>query len=54
MWLVIVSILACFDINKAKDEAGNEIEPDGTYLDQGVIRYVVTLNLRHFKKLMLG
>ena len=41
MWLVIVSLLACFNMDKAKDEAGNEIEPDGTYLDRGIIRCVI-------------
>jgi len=40
MWLVIVSFLACFNIDKARDESGNEIEIDGTYYDLGVIRYV--------------
>ncbi|KAJ3517668.1 hypothetical protein NLJ89_g347 [Agrocybe chaxingu] len=33
MWMVIVSILACFNIDKAKDEFGNDIEIDDQYLD---------------------
>ena len=39
MWLVIVSFLACFDINKARDEFDNEIEIDHTYVD-GMVKYV--------------
>jgi hypothetical protein len=32
MWLIIVSVLATFNISKAKDKAGNEIDidPDAT------------------------
>lgn len=40
MWLIIVSLLACFDINKAKDEFGNEIEIDHTYMVEGMVTYV--------------
>jgi hypothetical protein len=40
MWLIIVSLLACFDINKAKDEFGNEIEIDHTYMVEGLVTYV--------------
>jgi len=40
MWLIIVSLLACFDINKAKDELGNEIEIDHTYMVEGMVTYV--------------
>jgi len=43
MWLTIVSFLTCFNIGKARDEAGNEIEIDGTYYDVGIIRYFFEL-----------
>jgi len=43
MWLTIVSFLACFNIGKARDELGNEIEIDGAYSDVGLIRYVFEL-----------
>ncbi|KAF9553642.1 cytochrome P450 [Agrocybe pediades] len=39
MWLMIVSILACFNIEKAKDENGNYIEIDDEYEEHGVIRH---------------
>ncbi|KAJ3492518.1 hypothetical protein NLJ89_g11218 [Agrocybe chaxingu] len=37
MWITIASILVCFDIRKAKDEFGNEIEINGDYEDLGLI-----------------
>ncbi|KAJ3505896.1 hypothetical protein NLJ89_g7171 [Agrocybe chaxingu] len=37
MWITIVSILACFNIGKAKDEFGNEIEVNGKYDDDGLL-----------------
>ncbi|KAJ3503006.1 hypothetical protein NLJ89_g8629 [Agrocybe chaxingu] len=37
MWISIVSILACFNIGKAKDEHGNEIEVDEEYVEHGLI-----------------
>ncbi|KAF9531183.1 cytochrome P450 [Crepidotus variabilis] len=33
MWLTIVSLLACFDFTKARDEFGNEIEVNDEYDD---------------------
>ncbi|CAA7263090.1 unnamed protein product [Cyclocybe aegerita] len=33
MWMVIASILACFNIDKAQDDFGNDIEIDDRYLD---------------------
>jgi len=39
MWLVIISFLTSFNIGKAKDESGNEIEIDHTYHDVGVISH---------------
>ena len=40
MWLTIVSFLACFNIGKAKDEFGNEIELDETFNRFGLVMYV--------------
>jgi hypothetical protein len=40
LWLIIVSFLACFDINQAKDEFDNEIEIDHTYVVEGMVTYV--------------
>jgi hypothetical protein len=40
MWLTIVSILACFNIGKAKDEFGNEIEFDDSFDKSGIVLYV--------------
>lgn len=37
MWLFIAALLATFDISKAKDESGNDIEIEGDYTD-GMIR----------------
>jgi len=37
MWLIIASFLACFNIDKAKDEFGNEIEFDGSFNEFGVV-----------------
>lgn len=31
LWLVVASVLCCFDISKAKDADGREIDPPGTY-----------------------
>ncbi|CAA7263056.1 unnamed protein product [Cyclocybe aegerita] len=36
MWITIVSILACFNISKAKDEFGKEIEINPEFEDHGV------------------
>jgi len=38
MWLIIVSVLACFDIEKLKDKDGNEIEINDEYEEFGLIR----------------
>lgn len=37
VWATIVSVLSAFDIQKAKDEAGNEIEIEPVYSD-GLVR----------------
>ncbi|KAF9553641.1 cytochrome P450 [Agrocybe pediades] len=39
MWLMMVSVLACFNIGKAKDENGNYIEIDDEYEEFGLIRH---------------
>ena len=39
VWLMIASILACFNIGKAKDEFGNEIKLDDSYIEFGVVLY---------------
>ncbi|KAJ3511033.1 hypothetical protein NLJ89_g4329 [Agrocybe chaxingu] len=36
LWITIVSILACFNIEKAKDEYGNDIEVNDEYIDFGL------------------
>lgn len=36
LWLVVASVLAVFDVTKAKDESGNDIEVDPVYLDSAV------------------
>ena len=43
MWLVIVSFLASFNIHKARDEMGNEIEINDVDYDIGTIRYIFEL-----------
>jgi hypothetical protein len=40
MWLIIVSFLACFNIGKATDEFGNEIELDEEFNEFGLLMYV--------------
>jgi len=37
LWLVIASFLACFNLDKAKDEFNNEIEIDETIIELGVV-----------------
>ncbi|CAA7263055.1 unnamed protein product [Cyclocybe aegerita] len=39
MWITIVSVLACYNIGKAKDEHGNEIEINDEYVDSGLIQF---------------
>jgi len=39
LWLIIVSFLACFDIKKARDELGNEVEIDHTYVVEGMVTH---------------
>lgn len=34
-------MLACFNVEKSKDEFGNEIEINNDYDDFGVLRYVI-------------
>ena len=40
---MIVSVLAMFEISKAKDEFGNEIEIDDEYSTRGMLTYVSLL-----------
>jgi hypothetical protein len=47
MWLIIVSFLACFNIGKAKDELGNEIEIDDSFNEFGVVMYVQMPVIEH-------
>ncbi|KAF9485763.1 cytochrome P450 [Pholiota conissans] len=44
LWLTIASVLACFDISKAKDAEGNEIE-----VDDGFVFQSITLRKTPFK-----
>ncbi|KAF8959261.1 cytochrome P450 [Flammula alnicola] len=39
MWLLIASLLATFDIRRAKDEFGNEIEIKDDYVDYGMVQH---------------
>jgi len=41
LWLTFVSILASFDIGKAKDKSGKEIVITGEYEDFGLLRLAV-------------
>lgn len=43
MWLIIASVLACFDIGNAKDEHGQDIEIDPSYVNLGLTRYALLL-----------
>src|SRR5882757_4233339 len=49
MFLLIASFVACFNIGKARDEKGKEIEIDGSYYGVGVVMYVS--ELKDFKGL---
>ncbi|KDR82203.1 hypothetical protein GALMADRAFT_135566 [Galerina marginata CBS 339.88] len=40
MWLIIASVLASFNISKAKDESGNDIEINDEYEDLSLIQHV--------------
>jgi len=42
------NVLACFDLGKARDEAGNEIEINDDYNDLGLITYVERFRLNPF------
>ncbi|KAF4620900.1 hypothetical protein D9613_001211 [Agrocybe pediades] len=39
MWLIMASVLACFNIGKAKDAQGKEIEVDDSFEDDGLLRH---------------
>ncbi|PPQ79984.1 hypothetical protein CVT25_003043 [Psilocybe cyanescens] len=39
MWLMIASVLACFDITKTKDENGNDIDINGDILHLGLLKW---------------
>lgn len=41
MFMAISSVLAVFNIAKAKDEKGNEIEIEENFYDSGIITYEV-------------
>jgi len=41
MWFIIVSILACFDIAKAKDKNGEYIEIEDEFEEFGIFRCVM-------------
>lgn len=43
MWLSIACFLSCFNISKAQDEFGNEIEIDDTYNTVGTVLCVLTI-----------
>jgi len=43
LWLTIASFLACFNIKKARDEAGREIEIEDTY-SRDVLTYALLDN----------
>ncbi|KAH9478443.1 Cytochrome P450 monooxygenase [Psilocybe cubensis] len=47
MWILIASVLACFNITQAKDEEGNDIEINPDYVDLGLTRRVVTYSSFH-------
>jgi len=40
MWLIIVSFLACFNIGKATDKFGNEIDIDDSFNEFGLVMCV--------------
>jgi len=42
---MIANVLACFDLGKARDEAGNKIEINDDYNDLGLITYVKRIRL---------
>jgi hypothetical protein len=46
MWLTIVSFLACFNIGRARDEFGNEIELDDSFNRFGLMMYVLLFEHR--------
>jgi len=47
MWLSIACFLSCFNVSKAQDEFGNEIEIDDTYNTVGTVLCVFnSLGLR--------
>ncbi|KAF4621051.1 hypothetical protein D9613_001199 [Agrocybe pediades] len=39
LWLMMASVLACFNIDNAKDENGNCIEIDDTFEEMGLVRH---------------
>ncbi|KAF4619930.1 hypothetical protein D9613_004665 [Agrocybe pediades] len=43
MWLVIVSVLACFDIGAPEDDDGNELPINEDYEEVGIVRYKINL-----------
>jgi len=46
MWFIIVSILACFNIDKTKDEKGEYIEIDDEFEEFGLVRCVMQYIIR--------
>jgi hypothetical protein len=53
MWLIMASFLACFNIGKAKDEFGNDLEFDDSFNEFGVVMYVQILRSQLGTKLCL-
>ncbi|PPQ91910.1 hypothetical protein CVT25_001186 [Psilocybe cyanescens] len=52
MWLIIASVIACFDITKSKDEHGNDIEIDDGFEDCGVIKWVAAFMFSSIHRLI--
>lgn len=43
LWMTMTSLLATFNISKAKDEFGNVVEPVVDFKSASIVAYVVTL-----------
>jgi len=46
MWFMIASVLSVFNISKAKDENGREIDIDPDAFSTGLSRYVTVIHFR--------
>ena len=38
IWNIVASVLALFDVVKSKDAEGNEIEVNGSYDEDGIVK----------------